>query len=295
MILVMMLLPMPLVSSVQPSSTWIPPKSLLLQLISPCLLWEKQLVVYMMKIAWWSCWENYTLRWLPLMLLASGFLKAGRQTCWQMHQHPSVGVTDSLLSVSRITQTRRAHQVTAACLHILMKKACEEFTTADLVTCLSPAYNQPVFAPHILRQLERVKRLDIGWTSTKMTLWRKPQGRSEDLDKPWMNVIEVFATLLYDRTSSLWNVNKVRQEVFSRKGRSLPPSQASLTQPVKRTVFQGGYVWGQTLLKQPALPSPSTGWEWQLENSRWVPYWTTLSQERTLAMNSFDRLQASES
>ena len=59
---------------------------------------------------------------------------------------------------------------TAACHHILMKKACEEFTTADLVTCLSPAYNQPVFAPHILRQLERVKRLDIGWTSTKMTL-----------------------------------------------------------------------------------------------------------------------------
>ena len=81
-----------------------------------------------------------------------------------MHQHPSVGVTDSFLSVSHITQTRRAHQVTADCLHIPMKKAYEEFTTADLVTCLSPAYNQPVFA---LRQLERVKRLDIGWNVYK--------------------------------------------------------------------------------------------------------------------------------
>ena len=51
-----------------------------------------------------------------------------------------------------------------------------------------------------------------------------------------MNLIEVFATLLCDRTSSLWNVNKVRKEVFSRKGRSLPPSQASLIQPVKTAV-----------------------------------------------------------
>ena len=108
----------------------------------------------MMKIAWWWCWEDYTLRWLPLALLASGFLEVGGQTRWQMHQHPSVGVTDSFLSMSHITQTRRAHQVTAACLHIPMNKAYEEFTTADLVTCLSPAYNQPVFA---LRQLERVK------------------------------------------------------------------------------------------------------------------------------------------
>ena len=141
-----------------------PPKSLLLPLISPWLLWEKQLVVHMMKIAWWWRWEDYTLRWLPLVLFASGFFEVGGQTRWQMHQHPSVGVTDSFLSVSHITQTRQAHQVTAACLHIPMKKAYEEFTTADLVTCLSPAYNQPVFA---LRQLERVKRLDIGWNVYK--------------------------------------------------------------------------------------------------------------------------------
>jgi len=32
---------------------------------------------------------------------------------------------------------------------------------------LSPAYNQPIFAPHILRQLEPVKRLDIRWNVYK--------------------------------------------------------------------------------------------------------------------------------
>ena len=157
-------LPMLFVSSVRPSSAWIPSKSLLLWLISPCLLWERQLVVHMMKIALWSCWEHYTLRWLSLMHLASGFLEMGGQRCWQMHQHPSMVVADSFLSASHITSTRWAHQVTAVCLHILMKKAYAEFRTADLVTCLSPAYNQPVFAPHILRQLESVKRLEIGWS-----------------------------------------------------------------------------------------------------------------------------------
>ena len=68
----------------------------------------------------------------------------------------------------------------------------------------------------------------------------------EDIDDTYMGVIERFVTLLYDRTSSLRKVNEVRQELFSRKGRSLesiPPTQASLVQHVKRAVFQGGYIW----------------------------------------------------
>ncbi len=95
---------------------------------------------------------------------------------------------------------------------------------------------------------------------------------------------------MYDRTSSLTEVSEVRQELFSKKARSLeniPPTQASLLQHAKRAVFQGGYIWGQTLLKQPTLPCPSR-WGWQLENSRWVPYWTTLHKPRTHVMNLFD-------
>ena len=80
----------------------------------------------------------------------------------------------------------------------------------------------------------------------------------EDIEDTCLDVIERFVILLYDHTSSFSKVNEVRQELFSRKARSLeniPPTQASLH--VKRDVFQGGFVWGQTLLKQPTLPSPS--------------------------------------
>lgn len=104
----------------------------------------------------------------------------------------------------------------------------------------------------------------------------------DDIDDACMRVIERFTALMYDRTSNLSNVNEVRQELFSKKGRSLeniPPTRESLMQHVKRAVLQGGYVWGQTLLKQPILPCPSK-WGWKLENSRWVPYWTALPQAK---------------
>ena len=97
-----------------------------------------------------------------------------------------------------------------------------------------------------------------------------------------MAVLERFVVLLYNRTSSLTNVNEVRQELFSKKSRSLdsiPPSRASLEQHVKRAVFQGGYVWGQTLLPQPVLPSPSD-WGWKQRSNVWSPYWTALPQAK---------------
>ena len=37
---------------------------------------------------------------------------------------------------------------------------------------------------------------------------------------------------------------------------NIPPTKASLLQHVKRAVFQGGYIWDQTLLKQPTLLPP---------------------------------------
>ena len=93
---------------------------------------------------------------------------------------------------------------------------------------------------------------------------------------------ERFVILSYDRTSSLSKVDEVRQDLFSREARSLdkiPPIQASLLQHVKRAVFQSGFVWSQTLFKQPRLSSPPRR-KWQLESNRWVPHWTTLSQAK---------------
>lgn len=102
----------------------------------------------------------------------------------------------------------------------------------------------------------------------------------EDISRGCKETIERFTVLLYDRTSRLTTVNEARQELFSKKARTLeniPPTQASLLQHIKRAVFQGCYIWGQALLKQPTIPSPSR-WGWQLENDRWVPFWTTQRQ-----------------
>ena len=88
---------------------------------------------------------------------------------------------------------------------------------------------------------------------------------TEDINKECMAVIERFVVLLYDQTSCLTKVNDARQELFSKRSRSLdsiPPTRAPLLQHAKKAVFQGGYLWSQTILKQPVLPSPSD-WGWQ--------------------------------
>ena len=103
----------------------------------------------------------------------------------------------------------------------------------------------------------------------------------EDIEDTCLDIIERFVILLYDRTNSLSKVNEVRQELFSRKARSLeniPPTQASPMATYEKS-FQGGFLWGQTLLKRPTLPSPSR-WGWQPESNHWVPHWTTLSQAK---------------
>ena len=95
-------------------------------------------------------------------------------------------------------------------------------------------------------------------------------------------VLERFVVLLYDRTSSLLKVKEARQELFCKKSRefdSIPPTKAALEQHIRRAVLQGAHTWGQTLLCQPALPSPAD-WGWQRQARRWSPYWTTLKQAK---------------
>jgi hypothetical protein len=94
--------------------------------------------------------------------------------------------------------------------------------------------------------------------------------------------VERFVVLMYDRTSNTMEVNQARQELFSKKSRNIdniPPTKAALLQHIKRAIYQGTYVWGKTLLKQPVLPSPSE-WGWQQDGSSWAPYWTTLPQAK---------------
>ena len=72
-----------------------------------------------------------------------------------------------------------------------------------------------------------------------------------------MNRLQRFVVLLYDRTSTKATVNEARKQLFIQKGRqfdNIPPTEAALAEHVKRTAYQAGYIWGQTLTPSPELP-----------------------------------------
>ncbi|CAH3151254.1 unnamed protein product [Porites lobata] len=77
--------------------------------------------------------------------------------------------------------------------------------------------------------------------------------------------LERFVILLYDRTSSLEDINQARKHLFAQKGRSIeniPPTKAALVQHIKRAVYQAGYCWAQATTSSPDLPCPSE-WGWK--------------------------------
>jgi len=72
---------------------------------------------------------------------------------------------------------------------------------------------------------------------------------------------ESFVVSLYSATSTLTEVNKARQQIFSQLTRTfeyLPPTKAALVEHIKRATFQAGYAWGQSLVAEQALPSPAS-------------------------------------
>ena len=122
--------------------------------------------------------------------------------------------------------------------------------------------------------LERLSRVDPVLCALKAS--------PEIITEESLAVMERFVVLLYDRTSSLMKVNEARQEPFCKKSRefdSIPPTKGALGQHIRRAVLQGAHTWCQTLLCQPALPSPAD-WGWQRQARRWSPYWTTLKQTK---------------
>lgn len=91
---------------------------------------------------------------------------------------------------------------------------------------------------------------------------------------------ERFVVLLYERTSTTRSANDARKDHFTKKGwmmDALPPTSAALLQHIKRSGYQAGYVWAQSLCKNPNLPSPSE-WGWVKHEDQWQPLWTTLSE-----------------
>ena len=93
--------------------------------------------------------------------------------------------------------------------------------------------------------------------------------------------LQQFVVLMYDRSSTLAKVDAARQVLFARKSKSLesiPPTEAALKQHALRAEYQCGYVWAQSLDKDPHLPNPSS-WGWEREDNKpWTLFWTTLQQ-----------------
>ena len=113
-------------------------------------------------------------------------------------------------------------------------------------------------------------------TDALLSLANAPTSLQEDT----MHVIERFVILLYDRTSKCKHVNKARKKLFAKKSsvQNIPPTYAALEQHVKRSALQGGHVWGQALVPEPALPPP-TDWGWhRSDDGPYTPLWTTLPE-----------------
>ena len=103
-------------------------------------------------------------------------------------------------------------------------------------------------------------------TGALLTLAHAPTGIMEE-------------AIIYDRMSTCTDIKKARKKLFTKKSSVLriPPTQAALVQHVKRAAFQGGPIWSQTLLPQPALPS-SCNWGWIKTDGLYEPLWTTLPE-----------------
>ncbi|KAK4312975.1 hypothetical protein Pmani_015640 [Petrolisthes manimaculis] len=90
----------------------------------------------------------------------------------------------------------------------------------------------------------------------------------------YMDQLERFVILLYDRTSSQEHANEARKHLFTRGGRSIeaiPPTREALRQHRKRAAYQAGYCWGQMMICTPELPSPSE-WGWVQSDNGWGIY-----------------------
>ena len=85
---------------------------------------------------------------------------------------------------------------------------------------------------------------------------------------------------LHESTNIHDHVNEAHKHLFTLNGRSIdapPPTREALIQHIKRAAYQAGFIWGQTMVCTPELPSPSE-WGWVHTNNGWGIHWTTLPE-----------------
>ncbi|VDI09708.1 Hypothetical predicted protein [Mytilus galloprovincialis] len=96
-----------------------------------------------------------------------------------------------------------------------------------------------------------------------------------------MELIEAFIVVMYDRTTTTFDINESRLELFARKQRqydTIRPTRAALLDHTKLPTYRGGHVWGQAVTHHQHLPSLD-GWRWVKENAdgMGIPRWTQLA------------------
>ena len=108
-------------------------------------------------------------------------------------------------------------------------------------------------------------------------VFRKLGNLPETISDDDIQILEQFVVILYDRSSAVKKVNEARLDLFAHRRKSyemIPPTESALIEHTKRAVYQAGHVWGQSLILEPALPSPKQ-WGWKDDHS-WQPNWTSL-------------------
>ena len=86
----------------------------------------------------------------------------------------------------------------------------------------------------------------------------------------------------------LFQVNDDQKYLFTKKGRrleGLPSTRDAPEQHVKRTVYQGGYVWGQATALKPSLPEP-INWGGTLGEKAAAKGWSTVVVRRVVAKDA---------
>ena len=73
--------------------------------------------------------------------------------------------------------------------------------------------------------------------------------------------------------SLLLKVNEARNDLFTRKSRAIdaiPPTDDALNLHLKRSIYQGSFVWGQIMEQIQSLPS-AADWGWKMGERTWEP------------------------
>ena len=161
---------------------------------------------------------------------------------------------------------------------------------------LGPEKSKAILMFHPMTGCDQVSFLAGRSKKTSWDTWQKFEDITSILERlsnaPSKSVvdemlpdIERFIILIFDRTSTCTKVDQCRQNLFTKKGRSIeniPPTCAALYQHIIRSVYQAGYVWNQATRPQQILPSP-TDWGWtQLENGSFQPVWSTLPEASSI-------------